>query len=186
MGRVTYANQRMIHIHRERATSDFLGIKNENWQAASRDLGAYALQLYLYLAANANNFNLALSPADIRQSIGMARSTYRDQFDKLVDKGYLVPRQGNTFDFYEVPQFDTRRTLKLTRDVNDYVTAYDHPQELAVNAITADITEINNNRFYNIDNRNIEEFVPLEEYCDSDDDGSIYDTFTPKVGEFTF
>ena len=78
----------MIHIHREQAKSDFLGIKNANWQAASRDLGAHGLRLYLYLAANANNYTLALSPADIRQTIGMPQSTYRDQFQLLVDKGY--------------------------------------------------------------------------------------------------
>ena len=34
----------------------------------------------------------------------MPNSTYRDQFKKLVDRGYLVPTHGNTFEFYEVPQ----------------------------------------------------------------------------------
>lgn len=97
----------MIKVHREPAKSDFLGIKNENWQAASRDLGAHALRLYLYLAANANNYTLALSPADIRQTIGMPTSTYRDQFMILVDKGYLVQNGSNSYDFYELPQ--TRR-----------------------------------------------------------------------------
>ena len=100
----TYPNQRMIHVHREPAKSDFLGIKNENWQAASRDLGAHALRLYLYLAANANNYTFALSPADIRQRIGIPNSTYRDQFLILVDKGYLVQSGNNKFDFYEIPQ----------------------------------------------------------------------------------
>ena len=100
----TFPNQRMVHIHREAAKSDFLGIKNENWQAASRDLGAHALRLYLYLAANANGYTLALSPADIRQTIGMPNSTYRDQFLILVDKGYLVRNGSNNYDFYEVPQ----------------------------------------------------------------------------------
>lgn len=103
----TYPNQRMITVHREEVKSDFLGIKNENWQAASRDLGAHALRLYLYLAANADNYSFALSPADIRQRIGMPTSTYRDQFLILVDKGYLVQSGNNKFDFYEVPQ--TRR-----------------------------------------------------------------------------
>lgn len=104
----TYPNQRMIHVHREPAKSDFLGIKNENWQAASRDLGAHALRLYLYFAANADNYTFALSPADIRQTIGMPNSTYRDQFMVLVDKGYLVQSGGSQYDFYEIPQ--TRRT----------------------------------------------------------------------------
>ena len=100
----TFPNQRMIQVHREPIESDFLGIKNENWQAASRDLGAHALRLYLYLAANANNYSFALSPADIRQRIGMPTSTYRDQFLILVDKGYLVQSSSNRYDFYEVPQ----------------------------------------------------------------------------------
>lgn len=94
----------MILIHREEAKRDFLGIKNDNWKAASRDLGAHGLRLYLYLAANANNYNLALSPADIRQTIGMPQSTYRDQFQLLVDKGYLVANSSNGYDFFEVPQ----------------------------------------------------------------------------------
>ena len=61
--------------------------------------------LYLYFAANANGFTLALSPAAIRQTIGMASSTYRDKFLKLVDKGYLIQRgESSTYDFYEIPQ----------------------------------------------------------------------------------
>ena len=44
----TVPNQRLVAIHRERAASDFLGIKNSSWQAAARDLGAQALMLYLY------------------------------------------------------------------------------------------------------------------------------------------
>lgn len=112
MPNITFPNQRMVRIHREPAKTDFLGIKNENWQAASCDLGAHALQLYLYLASNANNYTSALSPVAVRQAIGMARSTYHDQFHKLVDKGYLVPGTGNSFDFYEVPQTATQaRTM---------------------------------------------------------------------------
>ena len=101
---ITYPNQRVVTVHRERATSDFLGIKNCNWQYAARDLGAHSLMLYLYLASNADGYNLALSPAAVRQTIGMARSTYHDQFVRLVDKGYLVPNSGNGYDFFEVPQ----------------------------------------------------------------------------------
>ena len=39
----TVPNQRVVTIHREKARSDFLGIKNENWQSAARDLGAHAV-----------------------------------------------------------------------------------------------------------------------------------------------
>ena len=71
----TVPNQRVVAIHRERASSDFLGIKNEHWQAAAHDLGAHALMLYLYLASNRDGYTLALSPAAIRRAVGMAAST---------------------------------------------------------------------------------------------------------------
>ena len=100
----TVPNQRTVTVHREPAKTDFLGIKNENWMSAARDLGAHALKLYLYLASNANNYTLALSPAAVRQAIGMARSTYQDQVENLIAKGYLVQRGANSFDFYEVPK----------------------------------------------------------------------------------
>ena len=100
---VSVPNQRIITVKRETPKSDFLGIKNENWQAAARNLTPHAMMLYFYLASNKDNYTFALSPAAVRQAIGMARSTYHDQFHNLVDKGYLVPTGGNHFVFYEKP-----------------------------------------------------------------------------------
>ena len=116
----TFPNQRMVKVHRERATANFLGIKNENWQAASRDLGAHGLQLYLYLASNADNYTLALSPAAVRQAIGLKRSTYHDKFHELEDKGYLVNTHGNTYEFYEVPQAAAQTKNSMTADGLDF------------------------------------------------------------------
>lgn len=117
----TVANQRVVSIHRERATSDFLGIKNENWMAAARDVGAQSLMLYMYLAANKDGYALALSPAAIFEAIGMPCSTYSDQFKKLVNKGYLVLRSGNKYDFYEVPRPRSKATIEKN-DFEDTVT----------------------------------------------------------------
>lgn len=140
---VTYPNQRMIHIHRERATSDFLGIKNNNWQAAARDLGAHALMLYLYFASNADNYMLALSPVAIRQAVGMPSSTYRDQFMKLIDKGYLVQRgDSHSFDFYEIPQRVSYTENDDTLD-DDSFTPNDMETPQTVIDNTGDIREIN-------------------------------------------
>lgn len=106
MPNITYPNQRIVKIHREPAKTDFLGIKNENWKAACRDLSAHALKLYLYFAANADNFELALSPTAILNEINMPRSTYHDQFNILESKGYIKRLDGNKFEFFEVPQND--------------------------------------------------------------------------------
>ena len=142
---ITFPNQRMARVHRERAASDFLGIKNENWQAASRDLGAHALQLYLYLASNANNYTVALSPVAVRQAIGMARSTYHDQFHKLVDRGYLVPSNGNTFEFYEVPQAATQTQNDLSANGLDFEESPPHDNSISPDGynVMPENTEIN-------------------------------------------
>ena len=143
---ITYPNQRMVKIHRESVKTDFLGIKNENWQAASRDLGAHALQLYLYLASNANNYTIALSPVAVRQAIGMARSTYHDQFHKLVDKGYLVPSNGNTYEFYEVPQAATQSQNSMTADGFNFEESLSRDEQggSGGQSVLPEDTEINN------------------------------------------
>ena len=163
----TVPNQRIVSIHRERATADFLGIKNSSWQYASRDLGAHALRLYLYLACNANGFTLALSPAAIRQAVGMASSTYRDQFVKLIDKGYLVQRgDSNVYDFYETPQRVSFTTENITDDVLDFTDdALETPQ--TANDETAENIEININNINTINNCGMEKQVsptPTEDF----------------------
>ena len=146
----TVPNQRIIHIHRERVSSDFLGIKNENWQAASRALGAHALRLYLFLAANADHYELALSPAALEAAIGMPRSTYHDQFRKLVNFGYLVDAGGNHYHFYEVPQQAATRieTLQPPNGYNfedDTVIVQPKPQAAPQNPSgDIEINSINN------------------------------------------
>ena len=148
----TVPNQRLVAIHRERAASDFLGIKNSSWQAAARDLGAQALMLYLYFASNANGFMLALSPAAIERTVGMPPSTYRDQFRKLINRGYLVQRgDSNTYDFYETPQRATHAEKDNAADAYDFTAdAFGTPQ--AVDNEAAEDIEININKTKMINN----------------------------------
>ena len=143
---VSVPNQRIITVKREPAKSDFLGIKNENWQAAARNLTPHAMMLYFYLASNKNNYTFALSPAAVRQAIGMARSTYHDQFHNLVDKGYIVPAGGNHFVFYEKPH-----TSPESNNVAD-----------AVSIVATDNTEINIIETPNNLINNIGEIYPKE------------------------
>ncbi len=163
MARITYPNQRIVNVHREPINADFLGIKNENWQYAARDLKPYGCMLYLYLASNRNNYRLALSPAAVRQAIGMAQSTYRDQFNILLEKGYLVQTGGNTFDFFEKPRAVVKENEE-TRAAYDYNTsAADlNENEQAANNIDLENIEINNNTFQTTTETNSGESIPAE------------------------
>ena len=162
MAKITYPNQRVVNVHREPINTDFLGIKNENWQYAARDLKPYGCMLYLYLASNRNNYKLALSPAAVRQAIGMAQSTYRDQFNILLEKGYLVQTGGNTFDFFEKPRAVVKENEE-TRAAYDYNTsAADLNENLqAVNNIDLENIEINNT-FQTTTTTNSGEYIPAE------------------------
>lgn len=152
MPQITYPNQRMINIHREHASRDFLGIKNCNWMAASRVLGAHALRLYLYLAANRDGYTLALSPAAIQEAIGMPASTYRDQFRKLLTFGYLEDRGGNYYDFYETPRVplnDKNQSEPSMMNFEEAAAVVQGGESAADNLMQENI-EINNNDNFQI------------------------------------
>ena len=104
----------------------------------------------------------ALSPAAIREAIGMARSTYHDQFHKLVDKGYLVHSHGNTYAFYERPQSVARARSEEFSDgqVNKIGTGSSTSQTTAVQSVDQQNTEINNREPVNNGGINNEIKVP--------------------------
>ena len=104
----TVPNQKTVIVHRDppnKNEGNFLQIKKNNLYKAYRELNATCLVVYLYLAGNQEGFELALSPKAISQTVGMPESTIRDQINKLIAYGYLVPkREGSSvYDFYEVP-----------------------------------------------------------------------------------
>ena len=193
MGIVTYPHQRVINIHREPINIDFLGIKNENWQAAARDLKPFGCMLYLYLAANRDNFKLALSPAAVRQAIGMAQSTYRDQFNILLEKGYLVQTGGNTFDFFEKPRV-AANVNQETRPATtqEQLTADLMENEQAANDIDLGNREINNSLYFpNRDINNEDDYINENELYDEwigANEPSDYELSKgePKKGKFDF
>ena len=67
----TVPNQKIIVIHKDKPDRDFLQIKNEHWMEVNKKYGVYALQLYLYLAKNANDYEMALSQAAAEAEAGI-------------------------------------------------------------------------------------------------------------------
>ena len=102
----TVANQKVVHINRQKCDKDFLQIRKENWYAANKDLEPYGLQLYLYIAGNKDGFDLALSQEAAERDAGIKKTSFHKYVNVLIDKGYLVQRKENSniYDFYEVPK----------------------------------------------------------------------------------
>lgn len=167
---VTYPNQRLVTIHKADIGKQFLGINKDVWMTACCDLGYPATILYLYLSANANNYQLALSPAAVQNALGMPRTTYRDQIRNLINKGHLVEVGGNRFDFYEIPQ----KTNVLENTLMSQTDAVRDDEECAfaveddvfyIHTETGEIIEINNKYDYSntdsIDNTPFDFSTPL-------------------------
>mgnify|MGYP004662608823 CR=1 FL=1 len=71
--------------------------------AVNKRFGPYALQVYLYLAKNADGYTLALSQQAAENEAGIAKTTFHKYINLFIDEGYLIKRNGNTYDFYESP-----------------------------------------------------------------------------------
>ena len=110
MAFTTYPNQKTVQIHKPAVYGDFLQIQNTDWMAVNKELGPYGLQLYLYLAANADGFNLELSPQAAENAAGITRTTFYKYLRLLEIHGYLVWHHTNGYDFYTVPQPEHMRT----------------------------------------------------------------------------
>ena len=99
-------NQKIIRISKKKYKENFLQIGIDEWMEAARVLSPGGLKLYLYLASNADGFNLELSPAAIQNELALKRTTYYDSIKSLESAGYLNLIQGNIYQFTTTPVFE--------------------------------------------------------------------------------
>lgn len=58
-------------------------------------------KLWCYMAKNQNNYTFALSSTDACAFCKISKPTYLQGIQELIDTGYLVNTNGNSYDFYE-------------------------------------------------------------------------------------
>ena len=109
----------MITVHRDKPNKDFLQIKNTHWMEFNKKYEPYALQLYLYLAKNADGYSFALSQKAAEEEVGIKKTSFHKYIDLLIPAGYLVRRSGNTYDFYETPHKQQKNEWSV-RHAADY------------------------------------------------------------------
>ena len=80
--------------------------------AVNKKYGPYALQLYLYLAKNADEYMFSLSPEAAREEAGIAKTSFHKYVNLLIDEGYLVWRKGKIYDFYETPHKQEEKEME--------------------------------------------------------------------------
>ena len=96
---ITYPNQKIITVFKEKVECDFLQIQNGSWQWAAQDLNYNAFKIYLYLASNKDSYSIALSYVAINNLFPMSRHGYDNAIKELTDVGYLYHVAGNNWCF---------------------------------------------------------------------------------------
>lgn len=100
-------NQKIVKVHKSKYNSHFLQIGISEWQEAIKAMCQSEFALYLYLAGNADGFNLELSQKAFENATGYKKSSYHDALKKLERLGYLIQIQGNIWEFYTSPRRDS-------------------------------------------------------------------------------
>jgi len=105
MAKSPVANQKTVIIKKTSCTKDFLQVQNDEWQEAARLCKKYSsFKIYLYLAANAANFNYLLSGVAMEKALGFKSSAYYEGIKELKALGYIVDKGSNIYEFYTKPQ----------------------------------------------------------------------------------
>ena len=120
---MTVPNQRLVRIHKDNKQKDpFLSININLLAAVYQDLkSAPSFFMYIYFCCNKDNFVVEFSPSHIENKFGFPKSTARDHFNKLIEKGYLVRKNENSnmYDFYAQPEhIKTQNESVLTEYFN--------------------------------------------------------------------
>lgn len=114
----TVPNQKFGRIHKPKYKEQkvkFMYIGIEEIREATKNLSPAALKLYLYFAENENDWQFNLSPKNFQKVYDVAESTYRKAKRELIDKGYIIEKEHNCFDFYTTP-YENKLSIEEIRE----------------------------------------------------------------------
>lgn len=124
---VTTPNQKSIVTKKTLVDTEntYSKINIEAVCTAARMLSDKTFKLYMRMNLHQNNYTYALSPADIKEVMGLSVGQYRAAVKEMIQKMYLVLVEGrkNLYRFYEYPQkdCDTYGTLAIEQNTVDHV-----------------------------------------------------------------
>ncbi len=100
------ANQKVVAVNKEATDRNhlYMCVNIDALQKAMQDLTPAQLKVWMYFAKNQNNYVFELSSVAVCGFCNISDKTYREGIKTLVEKRYLVKRDGSKmYDFYEIP-----------------------------------------------------------------------------------
>ena len=101
------ANQKLVQVNKEPTNKEniYACINMEALDKAALDLTkSSTFKLWMYFAKNQNNYKFELSAIAVMNFCGITEKTYREAVKELIAKRYLIQREKNYYDFYEIPK----------------------------------------------------------------------------------
>ena len=162
----TYPNQKVIHINKNKYSANFLQIGINEWQQAYKELKPSTFAIYLYLASNADGFDLALSQQAIENSLGIKKTAYHTAIKELKERGYIQVIQGNVEVFFTAPvRKNELKTEEAIFRKNELKSSQTRKEEFAKTNSEVRKNDIEIDNINNIDIID-KEFLPTEEILD--------------------
>ena len=123
-------NQKIVEVDKEICNREnpYATIKLAAMEKAAQDLDAGAFKLWMYFAKNHKGYKFALSSKAAECNFGIKIKQYNNAIKKLMDKGYLVHIQGDSYKFHEVAVITKEDNVKIkenhviTKEDNDNIT----------------------------------------------------------------
>lgn len=154
-------------------------VKWEDYTAAARNLSPSALNLYMYLAKNQDNYELWFSSKDYCQTFNVVDKTYRNARNELLRKGYLKEGENNHVYFDAAGGYaETKESLSQElkrigsqlqeKDIDRYNKLYD-------SLAKANLRKVENETIYIIEIKKLISFGKdlLREVSESEIDGLL-------------
>lgn len=160
---ISYPNQCLYHVNKRIKDGDiFIMLKWDEYTSAAKELSPSALNLFMYLAKNQDQYELFLSSKDYCNTFNVTDKTFRNARNELFEKGYLKKKDGNRV------YFDTSGAYKETKEglkqqiinllnkirVEDENSYYDFVEAIS----NAKLKEIENENIYMIEAKKLISF----------------------------
>lgn len=160
----TYPNQKVIHINKNKYSANFLQIGINEWQQAYKELKPSTFAIYLYLASNADGFDLALSQQAIENSLGIKKTAYHTAIKELKERGYIQVIQGNVEAFFTAPvRKNELKTEEAIFRKNELKSSQMRKEEFAKTNLKVRKNDIEIDNINNINNIDKGDFVASQQ-----------------------
>ena len=123
-------NQKIVEVDKEicNRQNPYAAINLAVMCKAAQELDAGAFKLWIYFAKNQKGYKFALSSKAVERDFGMKIKQYNNAVKELIDKGYLVHIQGDSYKFHEIAVITKEDNVKIkenhviTKEDNDVIT----------------------------------------------------------------